>query len=312
MKYHQLTQLERYQIQAGIDLGISIKEIAIRLGRHRSTIFRELKRNGHFTREGYSAFSSQMDYEKRRLKCRPQLKITSHLKQYIDCRIQLQWSPEQIAGRRKLEKLPSIGVETIYQYLYREKLQGGSLWKNLRHTRCRRKKRFPHQRWPKSLERLKAEERPQEINQRERTGHFERDLVVGRDRQGYLMTIVDRKTRFTIIKKIDRPQADLVHRKTISALRKHIVHSITNDNGVEFTAFKKTSHALGVPIYFTRPYASWERGTVENTNKLIRQYFPKQQNLKEISHAKVQMVQTLLNTRPRKLLGFKSPMEAAS
>ena len=200
MRYHQLTEVERYQIQAGIELGLKIKDLAIKLKRHRSTIFRELKRNGHISREGYCAQPAQMIYETRRLKCRPKLQILGQLKNYIDQRIKLQWSPEQIAGRRKLENLSSIGVETIYQYLYREKLSGGTLWKNLRHVRPRRKKRFPHQRWPKSLQRLKAEERPIEVDRRERTGDFERDLIVGRERQGYLMTIVDRKTRFTLIR----------------------------------------------------------------------------------------------------------------
>ena len=309
MHYHQLSQIERYQIQAGIDLGLKIKDIALKLNRHRSTIFRELKRNGHISREGYSAMASQCDYENRRLKCRPKLLIKGNLKTYINTRIKLQWSPEQIVGRRKLESKSSISTETIYQYLFREKQNGGTLWKNLRHSKGRRKKRFPHQRWPKSLERLAAGNRPSEIENRSEHGHFERDLIVGKDRQGYLMTIVDRKSRFTIIKKIDHPRAELIHQSTLKAFRSTQVKSLTNDNGVEFTAHKKTSKSLGVPIYFTRPYASWERGTVENTNKLIRQYFPKQTNLKETSHEQIKMVQMLLNHRPRKLLGFKSPIE---
>jgi IS30 family transposase len=309
MKYHQLSQTERYQIQAGIALGFKIKDIALKLNRHRSTIFRELKRNGHISQEGYSAHPAQMDYWQRRLKCRPKLLICGNLKKYIDTRIKSQWSPEQIAGRRKLETKSPIGTETIYQYLFREKQNGGSLWKNLRHSKGRRLKRFPQQRWPKSLNRLPAESRPKDTINRSTTGHFERDLIVGRDRQGYLMTIVDRKTRFTIIKKIEHPRAELVHQSTIKAFRYIKVKSLTNDNGVEFTAYKKTSARLRIPIYFTRPYASWERGTVENTNKLIRQYFPKHTNLKEISHEQIKMVQTLLNHRPRKLLGFKSPIE---
>ena len=310
--YHQLTQTERYQIEAGIALGIKIKDLALKLKRHRSTIFRELKRNGHISREGYCGHPAQMDYRERRLKCRPKLKIQGPLKLYVDARLKLQWSPEQIIGRRALENKPVVAIETIYQYLYREKLKGSDLWMNLRHTRPRRKKRFPSHRWPKSVKRLAAEDRPLHIDRRENSGDFERDLIVGKDRQGYLMTIVDRKTRFTIIKKIDHPRAQLVHEKTVEALRGKNVNSITNDNGVEFTFHEKTSKSLGIPIYFTRPYASWERGTVENMNKLIRQYFPKNTNLKEPTHAQIKMVQMLLNTRPRKLLGFKSPSEIHS
>lgn len=312
MKYHQLTPTERYQIEAGVSLGLSIKEISIRIKRHRSTIFRELKRNAHISREGYSAIYSQSQYLDRRTQCRRKFLIQGSLKRWINFRLNMQWSPEQIVGRRKIEGRSSVGVETIYRYLYREKRLGNPLWLNLRHARLRQKKRFKHHRWPSHLTRPGLDQRPAVIEKRQRFGDFERDLIVGAERQGYLLTIVDRKTKLTRIVKIDHPRAEPVHNATISALHGLRVRSITNDNGFEFTGYKKTAKDLKAPIYFTRPYASWERGTVENTNKLIRQYFPKNTNLKEISNEKIKMVEMVLNYRPRKQLGYRTPIEAST
>ena len=312
LKYHQLTQVERYQIQAGIDLGFNIQEIATRLKRHRSSIFRELKRNAHITREGYSAIYSQQQYEERRTRCKRSFVIQGPTKLWVNQRLNLQWSPEQIVGRRKIEGLSLIGVETIYRYLYRDKKKGGVLWHQLRHSGNRRRHRFKSSRWPGSNPRLAAENRPKIIQERRRAGDFERDLIVGPNHSSQMMTLVDRKTKFVKLRKVERKTSEIIHQVTLSALKNIEVNSITNDNGCEFISHKKTAKALGVPIYFTRPYASWERGTVENTNKLIRQYFPKKTNLQEISDEKIQMVETLLNNRPRKILGFRTPIEASA
>lgn len=310
MRYKQLSEMDRFQISAGISFGMNLSQIAKKLGRHRSSIMRELKRNGHISREGYSALHSTVQYEERRKKCRPKFKIHGPLKKWIDTKLKSQWSPEQIVGRARLENRSDIGVETIYRYIYRDRQEGGELWKNLRHTRKTRKRRFPAPRWPKSLPRTSIEQRPEEINLRKRKGDFERDLVVGSERAGYLLTLVDRKTRFVKIVKINRPTSQDVHEATLAALKGHKVLSLTNDNGCEFIRYQQTSKALGIPIYFTRPYASWERGTVENTNKLIRQYVPKKTKIKELTDEKIKMVEMVLNERPRKTLGFRTPNEA--
>ena len=312
LKYHHLTESERYQIEAGISLGISIKEISLKIKRHRSTVFRELKRNGHISREGYSALYSQQQYSERRENSKPAYRIKGLVKKWVDLRLKLQWSPDQIAGRRKLEYNETIGTETIYRYLLRDKSHGGSLWKNLRHSRSRRKKRYGYHRWPTKIPRTAASERPKVIEDRKRNGDFERDLIVGAARSGYLLTIVDRRSKLLKLASVQNNKAELVHVETVKHLKNINVKSITNDNGCEFAYYLKTAKQLGVPIYFTRPYASWERGTVENTNKLIRQYFPKKTNLKELSHEKIKMVETLLNSRPRKQLGYRTPFECAS
>lgn len=312
MIYRQLSELERYQIDAGIALGMSIAEISSRIKRPRCTVFRELKRNGHISREGYSAIHAVQQRVLRRERCRPRLKIRGDIKRWIDARLRQNWSPEQIVGRARLENRPLVGVETIYRYIYRDRKEGGDLWTHLRHTRRSRKKRFATHRWPKTVPRPSIQDRPSAANERKREGHFERDLIVGRERRGYLLTIVDRKTRLLRLVKVERPTGDAVHSATIRALKGLEVHSLTNDNGCEFIRFKRTAKKLSVPIYFTRPYASWERGTVENTNKLIRQYFPKKTNLKEITHEQVKMVEMVLNQRPRKTLGYRTPEEANS
>jgi transposase, IS30 family len=310
LNYRQLTLQDRYQIEAGIALGMSIEDIASQLGRHRSTIFRELRRNGRLLREGYCASSAQLQYHWRRDRGGPRLKIRGQLKRWVDDRIRRKWSPEQITGRLKLEKKGSLGTETVYRYLLRDRSSGGELWKNLRHSCSRRKPRFPHPRWPRSIPRHAAENRPKVIDERRRKGDFERDLIVGKGRSGYLMTLVDRKTKLVRLVQPRCLEASEIHQVTLRAVRGLKVRSLTNDNGVEFVAHKRTSRVLKAPIYFTRPYASWERGTVENTNKLIRQYFRKNASFKEITRAQIEMVQTQLNQRPRKSLGFRSPMEA--
>jgi IS30 family transposase len=312
MNYRQLSELERYQIDAGIALGLSIAEVARKISRPRSTVFRELKRNAHISREGYCASYSRQQAERRRARCRPKFKIHGEMKHWIDSRIRDKWSPEQIVGRAKLEGRKIVGVETIYRYIYRDRHQGGDLWKHLRHTRKKRKKRFPTPRWPKALPRAPLDERPQAANERSRIGDFERDLIVGRDRRGYILTIVDRKTRLVRLAKIERPTALLVHQATLRALRRDHVETLTNDNGCEFIRYAETAKALGVPIYFTRPYASWERGTVENTNKLIRQYVPKHSTIQEVTHEQIKMVEMVLNRRPRKTLGYRTPEEVYS
>lgn len=310
MIYHQLTQEERYQIEAGICIGMRVNEIAKRLDRHRSTVFRELKRNGHITREGYSGLNAQHQYLVRKEKANGRFVIKQGMRSWIDRRLKLQWSPEQVVGRRKLEKKSPVGIETVYRYIYRDKLSGGELWKNLRHSKGKRRRRFPRVRWPSSVGRLNASDRPMVIEKRQRKGDFERDLIVGARRQGHLLTLVDRKTKLVRLAKPQGLSAKYIHSSTINSLRGLKIKSLTNDNGLEFIAHKKTARALGVKVYFTRPYASWERGTVENTNKLIRQYFPKTTNLREVSYEKIKMVQMLLNRRPRKSLGYRTPEEA--
>ena len=311
LKYHQLTQVERYQIQIGLAANMSIKAIAKALGRHRSTVFRELKRNGHISREGYAAIYSQAQYRQRRKKCRRKFLIRGELKAWIDQRLKCQWSPEQIAGRRNLERQSKLGTETVYRYVKRDRDSGGDLWLNLRHLGRRRRQRFGPRRWPAhAAARTPIAKRSRVINERKRTGDYERDLIVGHEHCGHLLTVIDRRTQLARIRSIGARNAENTHKGTLDALKDLKVKSITNDNGFEFSGHQKTSKRLGVKIYFTRPYASWERGSIENLNKLVRQYFPKGTKFSEVDDEAIKVVETLLNERPRKKLGFRTPLEA--
>jgi IS30 family transposase len=305
MRYRHLSQEERDIISLGEMLEKSSREIAWILCRHHSSVCRELKRNKHSL--GYSKYIAQDYYWRRRLRGGPRRKIQGEFKCHIVRQLERQWSPEQIVGRMKREGRAGVSIETIYRFIYRDRQRGGFLWKNLRRCRPKRKRRFPRYTWRHN--RPGIDQRPESTNKRKRLGDFERDLIEGADHQGALLTIVDRKSRLTRIAHLQNKWAQSIHEATLRTLRGLRVRSLTNDNGPEFCAFKKTTTALKVPVFFTRPYASWERGTVENTNGLIRQYFPKKTSLKEISNEQIRRVERLLNNRPRKILGFLTPAE---
>ena len=306
LNYRHLNSDERSIINLGHWLEKSTREIAFVVGRHHSTIARELRKGRDHGL--YFPMIARADYEKRRKLGGPRRKIRGNLKRWIIARLRKQWSPEQIVGRLKLERKNAVSIETVYRFVYAEKNLGGELWKNLRRSRPKRKRRFPRHTWRKP--RPSLDERPLAANNRSQIGHLERDLVEGtRETGGALLTIVDRKSRFVHIEKVRGKWAKEIHLATLKALHKSNVRSITNDNGLEFSSFEKTAHELKTKVYFTRPYASWERGSIENMNGLIRQYFPKKASLNEIQETDLRRVRRLLNERPRKTLGYLSPAE---
>lgn len=307
MRYSHLTPKERLIIALGFELNKPFSEIAKVIGRHRSTIFREHKR--HATKKyGYCNGVAEMRYDENRRRCRKRFRIHGSLKLYIENRLKKQWSPEQIVGRRKLENRSRLSRETIYRFVYRERLQGGNLYLNLRRGRRKRRRRFPRYRW--DAKRPSIASRPKVVNSRVRVGDFERDLVVGnRACKDAILTMVDRKSKLVRLEKLRNSSAREAHEATVRASNGLRVHSITNDNGHEFARFRDTASTLKAKIFFSRPYASWERGTVENTNGLLRQYFPKGTNFNEITNGNLRDVVRRLNKRPRKNLGFATPEE---
>ncbi len=305
--FSHLSPGQRRIIDLGLLLEKPVSEIAHLTGRHRSTIYREIKRNSD-KKAGYSDLYAHQCYRLRRLEGGPRRKIRGPLKKRVVEALQNQWSPEQISGRERLEGKPPVATETIYRFIYRDRQKGGLLWRNLRLCRPQRKRRFPRHTW--RVPRPGLDQRPAGANERSELGHYERDLIEGPRRHGgQLLVLTDRRSRRTHIVPTDRKTAREVHQATLKALKDVLVRSLTNDNGSEFVRFRRTSRVLRVPIFFTRPYASWERGTVENTNGLIRQYFPKKLNLKEIPHEFFIQVAKKLNQRPRKTLGYLTPIE---
>jgi transposase, IS30 family len=313
-KYRQLTFSERIYIEVWHWERKSLSYMAERLGFNRSTISRELIRGA--TGElgmGYRADLAEKRCVIEGAKKGRKNKIVGTLEKLVLEKIVEKWSPAQISGRLKLEKKNGVSHETIYKYVQRDRKTGGNLYLSLRHGKRRRKKRFSIPRVRQDiLNRINIKDRPEKINQRLRRGDWERDLVFGDSQSAAVLTIVDRKTLLTIIERVESKSPREISLKTFEALKefKNINKSLTNDNGFEFRNHENESKNLGIPIYFTNPYSSWEKGTNENTNGLIRQYFPKKSSMKEFTNAKAKQVQQNLNTRPRKKLGFCTPVEA--
>lgn len=314
MGYQRLTREDRYQIAALKKSGLGVREIAEQLERAPSTISRELKRNG-----GWMGYDGQIahDWAKARRKetlSGPPLKICGDLESRVREKLGLQWSPEQIAGRLQLEVGTSgVSYSSIYRYVYRDAKKGGELWKNLRTQRKKRK----CQKASILAECLKIYEnvrsisvRPKVVDKKSRLGDLERDLIVGSQFGAAVLTINDRVSKRVRLELIEKKNSHIVHEKTVKALSGvRYRHTLTNDHGTEFAQHKKTEEAIGVKVYFSHKGCAWERGANENTNGLLRQYFPRSMDFNSITPAQVKAAERLLNHRPRKALGYQTPLE---
>ena len=307
-KYKQLTQEQRYQIYSYSKVGYSQTQIALEIGVHKSSISRELKRNTG--QRGYRAKQAQELTMHRRIHASKFQKLTEEILEHIELKLKQEWSPEQISGSMETYHLPRISHETIYQHILIDKRHGGTLYKHLRQFNKKRKKRYgSNDKRGQIKERISIDERPRAVDDKARLGDWEIDTVIGKNHKGALITIVERVSKFTLIKKVANKTAEAVTAGIISLLEtiKHKVLTITADNGKEFAYHKQVSKALNSGFYFAHPYHSWERGLNENTNGLIRQYFPKKTSFDNISDENVETVMNRLNSRPRKSLGFKTP-----
>ena len=310
--YQHLTVAERYQIFILLKAGFSFSAIARQLNRHRSTIHRELGRNLalDYRVTAYSpSRADQLAWVRRRVK--PHFKISLATWDAVMLALQQRWSPEQISYRRKLAGLAPISPESIYLRIWQDKRQGGSLWRCLRHRLRRGKRSKCHKARGLIVGRVGIEYRPAVVETRSRIGDWEADIVFGRQSQAPLLTLVDRRSRYLVIAPLKSKHALHVGEQMVGALSKlHTpVHTITSDNGKEFAQHAKVSQALGAGFYFARPYASWQRGTNENTNGLLRQFFPKQHDFNSITDEEIHHAMSLLNNRPRKCLGWLTPNE---
>lgn len=308
--YNHLTIEDRIKVSMLLQQGFTQKGIAEQIGRAPSTISRELARNK--IDPGYFPVSAQKMADARRVEASSIPRIDEAIWEWIEAKIRLQWSPEQISNRIKIELNVSISHESIYRHIVEDRKQGGTLYLNLRQGNRKRKKRCGgRDRRGKIPNRVSIEDRPDVINNRERIGDFEGDLIIGKNHQGKLLTLVDRVSLLTKMEKLNSKRAEHVSEKTVNSIYAvgTEVHSITFDNGLEFAAHESLTAATGVKVFFAHPYSSYERGTNENTNGLIRQYFPKKMNLSKLSGSDCARVENLLNHRPRKKLGYRSPYE---
>lgn len=310
MRYRRLTLKERYHIETLIKQGYKQKEIADELETSASTISRELRRNK--IRGKYRAEQAHTRCTLRQKKKRRHTVINKAIEKYIREKLALDWSPEQISGRMKLDINKSIHHETIYQFIYRNKANGGRLYKYLRHKNKKYDNRTnQYARRGIIIDRVMIDERPKIVEQKSRIGDLEIDTVIGANHKGALVTVVDRMSKFTLIQKVDSKQASVVTSALIKMLSpiQCILKTITSDNGKEFAYHKQVSQTLNTNFYFANPYHSWERGLNEHTNGLIRQYIPKKSEFDNISKEQIVTIAHKLNHRPRKSLGFKTPFE---
>jgi len=311
VNFEHIQKEERYSIAAMRTQNVRIDEIARRLGRHRSTIYRELRRNASahdgFYRASHAVqkASGRQKRSKRNMRyARPQFRV-------VEALIRKDLSPEQVAGRLALEGRPVMSHETIYKWIWQDKSAGGTLWTHLRGANKRRRKRYASK---DSRGRLAGKkmitERPAVVERRSRIGDWEIDTVHGTTKAG-VVTIVERRSGLVRIGKLRRITKEQTEKRTIGLLLsdKDRVKSITADNGGEFHGYRRLERALDTHVYFALPHHAWERGTNENTNGLIRQYLPKGIPLDELAQSTCTQIAKALNNRPRKRHGYRTPNE---
>jgi len=304
--YQQLTLEQRYQISALLKLGFNKSAIAKELSFHKSTIGRELKRN--LSRRGYQAkFAERQALKRRKNKVEP--RITEGTWTKVAEKINRQWSPEQISGRLALEGAATVSHEWIYRRIYRDKQAGGTLYLNLRCHRKRKKRYGKYDRRGALCNQVSIEQRPTIVEQKSRIGDWELDTIIGKRHRQAIVSMTERKSKLLKLKKVKRKTGTLVKQAVCQKLADLTVHTLTSDNGREFSEHQQIARQLKASFYFCHPYSSWERGLNENTNGLVRQYFPKQTELAKISHRQIRKVEDKLNNRPRKTLGYQTPNE---
>ncbi|MGV4448573.1 IS30 family transposase, partial [Ornithobacterium rhinotracheale] len=271
-RFKHLDLCERAKIEAYLTAGWSISKIARELKRDKSTISREVRRNR--TKKGkYKAKTAQTLYSEKKERFLRYRRFTKDIEKRVRQFLYKRYSPLQIVGYCKKMGFAMVSVERIYQYIRADKLKGGKLYKYCRHALKKRKAQVSKI-VGKIKNRTSIEERPQVVNERKEFGHWEGDLVEGKNHKGYLLTLTERVSRFLFVKYIPNKTADVVARAIIDVLLpyKKVVKSITVDNGLEFSNHDIVSNKLQAQIYFTNPYSSWQKGQIEHMNKLIRQY----------------------------------------
>ena len=313
-EYKQLTEEDRIEIYAMKQAGKKQKEMASKLGVNPGTISRELKRNTGL--RGYRPKQAHQKALQRRTKARKAVKMTPKTIDYIEYKLSRQHSPEQISQRMKLDSRwsgPAVSHERIYQHIWQDKADGGQLYKHLRivGTKRRRKRRNSRDMRGTIKNRVGIESRPDIVKRKIRVGDWEGDTVVGKNHKGALVTIVDRKSKLTLIEKVENYTADAVEQAIVSVMeylpRRH--YTLTVDNGKEFSSHENVASRLKIKVYFADPYSAWQRGLNENTNGLIRQYVPKGSDIRAITKQQIEHIMERLNNRPRKSLGFLTPNE---
>ena len=310
--YHHLTRDQRCQLCTLKNRGESTINIAKQCGMHRSTIYRELQRNGK--KQGYTYQQVQEKaFERKRAVAWQRRKMKEPLVAIIESKLLLQWSPEQISGWLKKQLgNRAVSHETIYKYIWRDKYLGGQLYTQLRHHGKKYNKRGSDKAGRGHIPgRIDIDERPSIVDEKNRLGDWEVDTIIGKEHKGAIVSMVERHSKITLLARVTKKTAPEVKDAIIHKLGNltDCVHTLTSDNGKEFSAHQEIARELGASMYFAHPYRSWERGLNEHTNGLVRQYLPKHKRLDDVTDEIIQEIENLLNNRPRKVLQFNTPIE---
>ena len=301
-----LTKEERIKIQTLLEVGKSIDDIAIYLNRHRSILYREMNRVGTH-RNNYNAEVYHLQSRTNMIRNTNDNSPSEATIKLIEQRIvQEQWSPEQISAWLKLHHHKNVSHSWIYKYIAKDKKEGGELSNHLRRGGSYQKNPIEYR--GKIPNRVPIEQRPEIVTERTRLGDYEIDLIVGPKNKGAILTVVDRVSRECMIRKLQNKTALELECVVIQTIRPG-AHTITSDNGAEFTNHRNIAEALNLKYFFANPYASYERGSIENLNGLIRQYIPKGKEFDNIEQNELDIIESKLNSRPRKVLDFLSPIE---
>ena len=307
-KYKHLAIEERYTFCQLKENGYSNKKIAKITGRHKSTVGRELLRNS--VNGKYSYKIAKEKYQQRRVRCVRCKKMTMSITSIINSKLSVEkFSPMQISAHLKSRGY-NVSHELIYQYIRKDRILGGRLYKNL----LFKGKKFNSKQFgcrSKIKDRVSISERPKLVDKKIRIGDWEGDTIVGKDHKSYILTLVDRVSKYLLIRKLPSAKSEVVADELIKCfgLNKVLFKTLTLDNGLEFASHKKVSDELGVSIYFANPSSPWQRGLNENTNRTIRQFFPKGTDFRDIDNAELLKVQHYINRRPRETMGFKTPYQ---
>ena len=312
MTYKRVTSGERTLIHRWKQEGCGIRETARRLMRSASTISREISRNEGF--RGYRPQQAQAAATARALRSGPR-RYTEEVRLDAEARLEEGWTPDMIGHRARLEGRAWVSKETIYKHVYADAKRGGTLWKHLPRANRKRHRRCPLKEgrdWCRIANQRSIDTRPAVVETRQTVGHWEGDLIAGANRTGNLVTMVERNTRFTLVGRTDSKEAREVLAeicRVFGSLPATVRQTATFDNGKEFSCHEEMAKTLSMDVFFAHPYHSWERGTNENTNGLIRRLHPKKSSFAGIGEEELHRIDRFVNDRPRKCLGWKTPRE---
>ena len=315
--FKQITYRDRVMISRLKACGFSLSDIARRLGKNKSSISRELKRNDErFGDEHYGGWIAEEAQRYRNLRTwkanQVRRRKTLETKKWVIERLKDGWSPQQIAGRSKVDGPEALSHECVYQMILLNKKKGGKLYKMLKRFN-KRKSRFNLRTYQEDPLRPSIRRRPKEVDALKRCGDLEADLIQGYKADGYVLTVIDRKSQLVKLRKLNSKHKVKVLKELELALKRFKqVHTLTMDNGTEFSDYKLLQSKLKVSVFFSDPYCSTQRARVENMNGLVRYYLPKKTSFKSLTQSKLNVIESMLNSRPRKSLNFLTPTEVHS